>query len=46
VTDSDFAADRNVKRCAELAHPLVAEAAETLTECSHGHALDRVEGDG
>lgn len=33
----------DVERCADLAHPLIAEASQSLRECSDRNTLNRVE---
>ena len=42
-TESAFAGDGDLEGLADLAHPVIAESAETLDERPERHALDRVE---
>ena len=40
---SETAADGDVESCTDLAHPLIAQAAQSLGECPDRDALDRIE---
>jgi hypothetical protein len=43
LADSADTVNGDVECCADLAHPLIAQASQSLRECSYRDTLDRVE---